>query len=474
MKRFATILLALVMLLSLAVPAFAAMEGELTGGSITIKKAVVGQDYSAYQILYLESYNAESGAYAYKANSAWEAWLKTQTTYVSFDAQGYVTWVDGADVKAFAKLAQAELSKKTADATATATSETVVLENLNLGYYLVDTTLGTLCSLDTTNPDVEMEEKNVAPTITKEVQEDNGNGWGATNDADINQVVNFRTTITVQTGAENYTLHDTMSEGLTYTGVTAVKIGETAVDAQNYTVTAPGTDGCTFEVKFDNAYIASLKAGTQIVVEYSAVLNEKAVVGLPGNTNEVILKYGDKDDLSTTPKATTTTYTWDMKVVKYTVKNGAETVLAGATFKLSTDADGENVIKFHALGDNKYEVCAKADCNKAHVTEITTDTTGTFKIEGLDAGTYYLTETAAPAGYNKLAGPVTITITGATTGEDGALTYTTLEQKVLNQAGSELPDTGGMGTTMFYLFGGIMVLAAVVLLVTKKRMTNVE
>lgn len=472
MKRFATILLALVMILSLAVPAFAA-EGSLTGGSITINKAVVGQDYSAYQILYLESYNAASGAYAYKANTAWEAWLKTQTTYVSFDDQGYVTWVDGADVKAFAKLAQAELTGKTADATATATSETVVLNNLNLGYYLVDTTLGTLCSLDTTNPNVVMEEKNEAPTVAKEVQEDSDDSWGATNDADINQIVNYRATVTVKAGAENYALYDTMSAGLTFNNNVVVTVNGETVEASNYTVKTDVT-GYTFVVEFKNEYIEKLTAGTEIIVTYSATLNENAVVGLPGNTNEVVLKYGDENDLSSTTKATTTTYTWDLNVIKYTMKDGADVKLANATFKLSTDEAGANVIKFHALGNNNYEVCVKTDCTKDHVTEITTDTTGTFHIEGLDAGTYYLTETAAPAGYNKLAGPVTITITGATAGENGALTYTTLDQTVLNQSGSELPDTGGVGTTMFYLFGGIMVLAAVVLLVTKKRMNNVE
>lgn len=487
MKKLASFVLALVMVLSMTTTAFAAMEGQLNGGSITINDAVPGQTYNAYQILYLESYNPgkpnEDGtvtgaAYSYKANSAWGDWLKTQTAYVKFDDQGYVTWVDGADAAAFAELAQAQLAGKAVDAAAVAsevaegeTYSTVTLENLKLGYYLVDTTLGTLCSLDTTNPNVTMEEKNEAPTVTKEVQEDSTSEWGETNDADINQVVNYKATITVQTGAENYILHDTMSEGLTYTGVTSVKIGDNAVGAENYTVTKTGTCGCTFEVEFNNTYIATLPAGTQIEVEYSAKLNENAVVGLPGNANEIKLQYGDENKPSYTPVDKTITYTWDTKVIKYTTKDKKEILLSGAIFKLSTDEAGNTVLKFHNLGENKYEVCADIACTKEHVTEITTDSTGTFLIEGLDAGTYYLTETKAPDGYNKLATPVTVTITGATTGEDGKLTYTTLENKVENKTGAELPSTGGMGTTLFYVVGGILVVAALVLLVTKKRMS---
>ena len=119
-RTLCSALLALMLAVCMIVPAMAAQEGTLTGGSITINDAVPGQVYNAYQLLYLESYNKDAGAYAYKANSAWETWLKTQTTYVSFDAQGYVTWVENADAAAFAKLAQVEAAKMTADATATA------------------------------------------------------------------------------------------------------------------------------------------------------------------------------------------------------------------------------------------------------------------------------------------------------------------------------------------------------------------
>ncbi|MBQ8312055.1 MAG: SpaH/EbpB family LPXTG-anchored major pilin [Clostridia bacterium] len=488
MKKLVALLLAAMMLL--AVMNVAVAEGTLTGGSITINDAISGQTYNAYQILYLESYDAQSGVYSYKANSAWADWLATQTDYVKIDPQGYVTWVDGADVADFAALAKTQLSGKTVAATATASSETVTLSSLNLGYYLLDTTLGALCSLDTTNPNVVMEEKNEVPTITKEVQEDSDSSWGETNDADVNQTVNYQATITVKAGAENYVLYDKMSEGLNFNSDVIVKIGETVVDASNYTVSENVTGGegenaqaYTFAVEFKNEYISTLAAGTEIVVTYSATLNEKAQVGLTGNPNEVILKYGDESKPSWTPKDETITYTWDMKVVKYTNVTTTTTVegeelqtktqevpLANATFKLCTDTAGEKVMKFHDLGENKYEVCAKEDCTVSHVTEITTDLTGTFDIEGLDADTYYLFETAAPAGYNKLAGAVTVTITGATKAEGSdTLSYSTVETKVENKSGTELPSTGGIGTTIFYVVGGVLVLLAVVLLVTKRR-----
>ena len=480
-RKLMSILLIVAMLFTLVSPAMAAMEGELTGGSITINDAVSGQTYNAYQILYLESYNADAKAYAYKANSEWEAWLKEQTAYVAFDEQGYVTWVEGADVAEFAKKAQMKAATLTeADATQTVakadpvTSDNVVtFSGLTLGYYLVDTTLGTLCALDTTNPNVVMEEKNEVPEVTKDVQEDSDGSWGKTNDADINQTVDYKATITVRAGAENYILHDTMSAGLTYTGVTSVTIGDVNVPADKYTVTAPGTceKKCTFEVAFDNDYIATLAAGTQIVVSYSATLNEDAVVGLDGNLNTVKLQYSDSTEPTYTPEDTTTTYTWDMDILKYA--NGDESkVLKDAKFvllnsdisKVATIVDGKLTgwVDIPAAGEDG-SITWPAN------TELTTNDNGKVEIDGLDADTYYLREIKAPDGYNKLASDVTVKITGRTT-NNGEVTYSTYVAKVNNQSGAELPSTGGIGTTIFYVLGGALVIGAGVLLVTKRRM----
>ena len=474
-KKLVGLLLALVMVFAVSA-VMAAQEGTLDGGSITINDAVPEQVYKAYQMLYLESYNESANAYAYKANSAWETWLRSQSSYVAFDSQGYVTWVKGADAAAFAKLAQAQAASMTADATTTApaagegkTYSTVAFSDLKLGYYLVDTTLGTLCSLDTTNPSVIMEEKNEVPTNVKTVEEDSTGNYGEKNDADIGQTVNFKSTITAQAGAENYVFHDKMSEGLTYTGMTGITLNGTAVDASNYTVVTTGlTDGCTFEVRFTQAFCDTLKANDQIVISYTATLNEKAVIAGDGNPNTSKVSYGDSSNTKFTPDSQTKTYTWDVDVFKYTMNGETETALADAKFTLSKNSDGSNPIALVSEGNNVYRVAKTGETGT--VTEITTDATGKFTIKGLDADTYYLTETAAPAGYNKLAGPVTIVI-----GENGVVNGTTEapqgvdEVKILNQSGTELPSTGGIGTTIFYVIGGVLVIGAAALLIAKRK-----
>lgn len=476
-KKISSLLLALLLMFSLAVPALAAQEGTLTDGKITISNAVPGQNYSIYQILYLESYDSDSGAYSYKANSAWEAWLRTKNAYVSFDAQGYVTWVEGADVVAFAKEAQEKAKTLSHDGTATCAADSTSVEftGLKLGYYLVDTTLGTLCSIDTTNPTVTIQEKNGVPENVKQVQEDSTSAWGNKNDADIGQTVNFHSTITAQPGAENYVFHDTMSSGLNFTAVTGITLNEETVAEANYTVNKENlSDNCTFEVVFTQDFCNGLKADDKIVISYTAVLNENAVIAGNGNPNESKLSYGDSSNTKTTPVSTTTTYTWDMDVFKYTlVKSGDEQTeqgLAGAEFTLSKSANGSDPIALINKGNNTYRIAK--DGEEGSVTTVTTDATGRFTIEGLDSDTYYLTETKAPNGYNVLSSAITVVIA-----DDGTVTYTyngtagTGEVKVLNQSGTELPSTGGMGTTVLYIIGSVLVLAAAVLLITRKRMS---
>ena len=469
-RKLVSLLLAVVLMLGLTALGYA--EGET--GSITINDAVVGQTYTIYQILDLESYNASANAYAYKATTAWNTFINSDAikgTYVNVDDQGYVTWVKDADAAAFAKAAQkyAKDNSITNQGSVTATTTTVSFTGLDLGYYLVDTTLGTLCSLDTTNPNVVMEEKNEVPTNVKTVEEDSTGNYGEKNDADIGQTVNFKSTITAQAGAENYVFHDTMSAGLTYTGVTGITLNGTTVDASNYTVVTEGlTDGCTFEVRFTQAFCDTLKANDQIVISYTATLNENAVVAEEGNPNTSKLSYGDSSNTKYTPDSQTKTYTWDVDVFKYTMNGETEKALADAKFTLSKNSDGSNPIALVSEGNNVYRVAKTGETGT--VTEITTDATGKFTIKGLDADTYYLTETAAPAGYNKLAGPVTIVI-----GENGVVNGTTEapqgvdEVKVLNQSGAELPSTGGIGTTIFYVLGGVLAVGAVALLIAKRR-----
>ena len=473
MKKLASILLVLIMVLTVATTAFAAE----TTGSITINDAIVGQTYTVYQILDLESYNATSNAYSYKAASAWSDFINSNAikeTYVSVDDQGYVTWIEGADAAAFAKAAQkyAKDNSIGKQGTTTATTTTVSFTGLDLGYYLVDTTLGTLCSLDTTNPDVTMEEKNEVPTNVKTVEEDSTNQYGEKNDADIGQTVNFKSTITAQAGAENYVFHDKMSAGLTYGTVTGITLNGNIVGAFNYTVAAPAIDGDTFDVTFTQAFCDTLKANDKIVISYTATVNENAVIGGEGNDNTAKLSYGDSSNIKTTPDSTTKTYTWSFDILKYG-NNDETNVLKDAKFVLLN----KDKNKVAAIVNGKFtEWVDVPAAGKAGVitwpanTELTTDANGKIDVKGLDADTYYLRETQAPAGYNKLANDVEVKIEPAASADGKVLTLTAVTSKINNNAGTELPSTGGMGTTIFYVLGSILVIGSAVLLITKKRM----
>lgn len=491
MKKLASLLLALVMVMGLATTAFAAGET----GVITIKNAVVGQTYTVYQILDLESYsdvsstekdelgNSTGGNYAYKATSDWKNFIEgngIKDVYVNVDDQGYVTWKDGASAADFAKAAQkyaadnklGNQGTKTATAAegSTDTTTTVSFSGLDLGYYLVDSTLGTLCSLDTTNPNVTIKEKNGQPTNVKTVKE--GNSYGSSNDANIGDTVYFQSTITAQAGAENYVFHDKMDSGLTYGSVAGITLNGTAVDTKYYTVETSGledTNPCTFHVVFTQAFCDTLNPGDTIVISYTATVNENAVVGGTGNKNESWLKYGENNDLTTTPSETKT-YTYKFDLVK--TKND-NTLLTGAWFKLYDAKEGGNEIALVKESDGVYRVATATEKSAVGFTAATIEA-GKVVIKGLDSGTYYLEETKAPVGYNKLAERIEVTIDKANldaTVNEETNTWTVGGVHVINQTGNELPSTGGMGTTIFYVVGSILLIGAAVLLITKKRMS---
>lgn len=516
-KRIGSLLLIVAIVLAMSVGVLADETAATTptsgkndnSGKITINEAVVGQKYDIYQVLELESYNTTASAYAYKATTAWANFVASdaiKNVYLKTDDDGYVTWVgeDTAErAQEFAKLAckYAKTNSISATKSATATTTTTVeFTELNLGYYLIDSTLGMLCSLDTTNPTVEMEEKNEVATVDKEVKEDSTGNYGESNDDDIGATVYYKTTIHAKKGAQSYVLHDVMSSGLTLDDTSiVVKNGDTTLTKDtDYTVKTTGlTDGCTFEITFEQTYLNTITTDTDIVVTYNATLNENAVVGSKDdekNTNKTKLNYGE-NSATETEWDETTTYTWELKVFKYTNVTGdngttTKTALKDAKFKLSTSESETDAIAFVAkTGEGNANVYRKAtDDDTDKVTEITTDNTGKFKFEGLDSGTYYLIETEAPAGYNTLKGPIKVEIdnTGKVkykncTGKDNdKYTYdenwseedTTYGVMVLNNTGAELPSTGGTGTTMIYIVGAALALLAVVLLVTRRRMSK--
>lgn len=199
-------------------------------------------------------------------------------------------------------------------------------------------------------------------------------------------------------------------------------------------------------------------------------MNENAVIAGDGNKNDTWLKYGEN---SNTTHSETTTKTYSIPVFKYTKEGTNEKALAGAIFTLSKKADGTNPIELVSVSNDTtgdiYRVAKENEVTgTTKTTTVTTPTSGKFTIKGLDADTYYLTETQQPAGYNKLSAPITVVID-----ENGNITVganNVDEVKVENNTGSILPSTGGSGTTLIYILGAVLVLGSSVVLITKKRM----
>lgn len=457
MKKLASLLLALVMVLSMTATAFAAGTN-----SITVKGAQEGETYNIYKMLDLRV-NEGKTAYSYTVNTEWSGFFTTGAgkDYVNIDTQGYVTWEDGkntaTDMEAFGKAAAAAVSGKTVVATKTPTADgSFTFTDLEAGYYLITSTNGTLAIVDTTptNPDATVNEKNSDHTLDKQVQEDSNSSWGKENSAQIGDTVNFQTTITVKKGAKNLIMHDKMEDGLSF-NADSVDIAGLTKDT-NYTVVVSTTDDCTFEIRFDQEYLDAITADTSLTVTYNAILDEDADI-TNGEKNDAKITWGDASD---TEWSETVTKTYQFEVLKYAATDTAKNPLADATFQLK-NASG-NVVKLVKVSDTEYRV-ANGD-EVGAVDRFTTVASGKIVIKGVDLDTYTLVETVAPAGYNTLKDPVEVTV----------LATNALTVEVPNASGTELPSTGGIGTTIFYVLGGILVLAAGVILVTRRRMNMGE
>ena len=511
MKKLMAALLAAAMVCAMAIPAFAA-DGDATTaaaatgtGSITIENAVSGQTYKIYRILNLE-YHAATNAYRYTANEAWKNFITSITPDLKLDEKtGAVTWNNensednGTAIQKFANdagtYAKYPANNVHEDGSAKATGITLKFSGLPLGWYLVISDLdnlenGALCSIGTTDPNAVIKEKNSKPTIEKEVYE--GNTPGYSNDAGIGDTVNFETRIHVTDGIPtNYVLHDTMSNGLKFDSksVTVFLLRDCAGDENRFAgyltvnddyelVTSPN-NSCTFEIKF----LKPLMPFDRIQVDYSATVTADAVIGTAGNDNKAVLTYGNN---STTESSTTKTYVWEMGVRKFANLGDRDPdhALADAEFQLyKKDGDTQKYAKFVETSTTSVYKLTGWTNNATEATKVKTPADGNITFEGLDAGTYYLEETKAPVGYNKLTTPITVVIDRGTlpTVASQTISYTvkygdtTADNHVVrveNKAGTVLPSTGGMGTTLFYVIGGGLMVAAAVLLITKKRMEN--
>ena len=487
-KRYLAALMAATMTLGMASTSLAA--------SITVTNAQKDETYDVYKIFDVTN-SGDNYAYSIIKDSQWESLVDKYVyngtevftlTPSANDPNKLVVMVDesftgdaaGAD---FAAYLAANLDGKIADATQIPDADkAITFEGLADGYYFVDTSLGSLCALDTSTDTVNVTDKNSDPTIEKKVEEDSKeagqDAWGESNTAHIGQTVNFKTTITAYPGAENFVLHDEMEAGLTLKADTITVEGLTK--EKDYTVVTTDlpkvgdadfcgfADGCDFHIEFAEAYLDSLTEKTDIVVTYSAILNEDAEIADETNDNNTKLTYGEK---SKTEWDTTETTTLKFDIIK---TDEDKKLLAGAEFELYDAKIAGNKIDLVKDGDVYRRATEEEKAEEGFKSVIIE--AGKVTVVGLDANTnYYLEETHAPDGYNMLTERVKVEM------KDGNLT-TTMEGdtwaddnggvQITNETGALLPSTGGIGTTIFYILGGLLVAFSGVVLFAKKRMNS--
>lgn len=352
--------------------------------------------------------------------------------------------LDEAAIAAIAAYAQDEIGT---GFTAKPSDETLKITGLAYGYYYISTTVGTTVTVDSTNPDAEVQDKNTIPKppvkiIGKDFEESVDES-GKKAIEQVGTTVPFEVTIEVVKGATNYVFHDVMSDGLTY-DPTSLSV-DPAASVDN-TTTATGD---TVTVTFKNDWLAA-NEGKTITITYSATINDDALT-VDYVNNTATLDYGDGH---TTDKDEVDLYTAKITVSK---EDGDGEALEGAGFVIKNE-DG----KYYTYDEDKGVVWVdKIEDADEHIS----DKDGAVApFEGLADGTYTLVEKTVPEGYNKAADK-DFTI------EEGNYDAGNLEQEatVVNEAGTVLPDTGGIGTTLFYVLGTLMVLGAGVVLVTKRR-----
>ena len=391
-------------------------------------------------------------------------------------------------------------------------SNALTIPEAKAGYYLfVDTTdfskddsyhsyNSFLLMVTKGNWNVPITPKAEKPTVEKKVYDNpdgtSTGGFGSSADHAINEKFQFQLTATLPDSTnraydyyDKYSVifHDTLSEGITYDGPYSVVIESndityTITDPSKYTINTDKLDSQNyFEVEIPDVKTCvaglDLNNGATIKVTYTAHLNEKASVNTAGggtsNINKVYLTYSnnpqDESSIGKTPESTPVyVYTYQLSNTKRqnTVDGPA---LAGAGFKLYSDAECNNEVGLYQEGEFYYPI---KDATGKKAVEMISGENGQFNVKGLDAGTYYLKETITPAGYDT-CGVTPVTIKADHSGND----HVNLEGSnltIVNKkaGGITLPSTGGIGTTIFYVVGGGLMVAAIVLLVTKKRMEN--
>ncbi|MBE6994734.1 MAG: LPXTG cell wall anchor domain-containing protein [Ruminococcaceae bacterium] len=497
MKKLLALCLSLAMVLALGVTAMAVDPADY---SITINGARENETYTAYKMFDLSVDDpTDPTAYRYTVNSAWADFADTdefkavytvdELGYVTSDVASTTTW-NGENVLSIVADAAAKYAAENGLPVAGqvtidegATSGTIALTEA--GYYVIASTLGTRAMIETT-PDenaVTVNEKNSDDTIEKEVKEDSTGEYGEENDAQVGDTVEFKSTATIVPRSINVVIHDTMTEGLTL-NPTSIKVytdeGLTTEYADAEIKTGNNADdGDTFTIVIPDEFAATANENQKLYIVYTAEVNSAAIdvdangVAIVDQENKTKVTFGDGTS-STEDKTETTTH--DVEIYKHAGEQ--EENLADAVFQLKKNGVVVNLVKIDAnnyrIVDDTETTAPQSHANNGEINEIDAGTIvsdfvtvddGNIKIWGLDSDDdYTLKEIQAPKGYNLLA-------------EEVALVYDSgdnsfAEADITNNTGIELPSTGGIGTTIFYVVGGLMVAVAGVMLITKKRMSR--
>ncbi len=510
MKKIFAMFMTLMIALSMSITVFAeestSRNATVAGGSITITNALKEETYHLYKVLDL-SYDNKNGAYSYTlpAGSPWEEFFTgVGGTWFTYDASTRLvtsTLTDDNPGKYdMAKAMMKYASEKKVPAEQTKVPETagvLLFENLEQGYYLIDTSAASVCILRSNISNLEVTEKNPTPRLDKQVAEEDLQGalnWGTMNTVNTLDEVYYRLTVSNLARLNNVVIHDHMDEGLIFQNdvvitkvtraVSSAEVPSILVEGTHYTVeTNPTcTHGCDFHITFDkDNFLQTITNSDSFIIEYSAVLGtkddvSKVVVGSEGNKNTAFLTYGDNQK---TPDKDVETYTWPVELFKYWVNpntSDAKDVLKGAQFELHTNytsgvdsfvtsVDENGFINgwAHKMSDGTIQP------EGAVPYRFTSDANGKVTAKGLDSNSYKWIEIVAPEGFNLLTTPAYFTISA-----DGKLRDSDGTQvdriEVENKTGNALPETGSTGTMLFIVIGMAGVVIFGVLMVTNKRM----
>lgn len=501
MKNVLALLLAVVMCVAMGAAAFATELAEGTKDAaktitITTPSGAQATDeftYTVYKVFDATN-DGTSSAIAYKIDSAnGDLTDAMKTAGFSVDAQGNVSFSGtGTELSPDAISAIAAYAKDsmgTVTITGAGVSKTVTVPGY--GYYYITTTAGTAVAITSTNPNATVTDKNVVPTIDKKITDASSYDTdGKKALAQVGTEVTYTVDITVGKGQANYVMKDKLGNGLAFVaGSLSIKAGDTAMTTDtDYTLTAEGQN---ITVTFKDAATKDLAQGSKITVTYKAKVTSDALQENPAK-NSATISYGtDAEHMYTSTPSEAEVYNAKFTVTKYDGSDAKDTKDASHTIAVK---NGEDTKYYKPLKDagfviknsngKYYKLTPAAEAtdsaaaatatvtwvdNIKEATEYKSDETGAVTaFTGLAGGTYTLVENTVPNGYNKAADQTfTVATTGTTTYTPGNLAQTA---SVANNAGTELPSTGGIGTMIFYILGTILVLGAGVVLISRRRM----